>query len=119
MDAEHGISFNKPYVMATSNISVDHRSLILKSRYKQNGSGANGAMQTNEVLVPIAIIDDDVFCIAMVNRVYTSQTEQEIVTPYQGAMPQIQSFYWNEQERLAYFDLIPIKVFIDQWKVRD
>jgi hypothetical protein len=116
VELEHGISFNKPYVKVA--IQYPNQG-PLKNKFKSTGSSSSITMDTAEILIPLSVIGDDVFCVAMVMRTSNSPTEYEVVAPYPGAVPMANPFYWQEQERLAYFMMVSVKEFINQWKLKE
>ncbi len=116
MEVEHGIIFNKPYVKTNYNA---FNPFVVKEKTRMTGHSSPYTGDNSEILIPISVIDDGVFCVAMILRTSTTPTEYEAIAPsYPGGMPTTNSFYWQENERLAYFSVISIKDFIEHWKIK-
>jgi hypothetical protein len=117
---EHGIIFGKPHISAHAGGDVLEPNSNVKFSNKVSGTSYSGStLDYPEILIPLTIIDDKVFCIAIVKRTSSSPTEYDVISQYQGSPPVAQPYHMSDTERLSYFVMPQVKSFIKDWKTAE
>jgi hypothetical protein len=109
---EHGIIFNRPYTNGSS-IEVPQFTKNRQENMSQNYSGAISQDQ-QQLLIPIAVVGDRVFCHTLQKRTSATPTEWRNPT-YQGGQPQ--PYYIQETEYVSFYGMPLVKDFIEFWKL--
>ncbi len=109
---EHGIIFNRPYTNG-SGLDIPQFTKSRSENMSQNYSGAT-AQDIQQVLIPIAVVGDRVFCHTLQKRTSATPTEWRNPT-YPGGQPQ--PYHIQETEYISFYSMPDITTFIACWKM--